>query len=115
MVIGHSSDGCYDSATVVVNVNPVVYVPSAFSPNGDGLNDHFRPKSADGPILIRNFEIYNRWGQMVFWGYGATASEGWDGTFHGIPAEIGAYFYTIDIETPTGGTIALKGDVTLVR
>lgn len=115
MVIGHSSDGCYDSATVVVNVNPVVYVPSAFSPNGDGLNDHFRPKSADGPILIRNFEIYNRWGQMVFWGYGATAAEGWDGTFHGIPAEIGAYFYTIDIETPTGGTIALKGDVTLVR
>jgi len=115
IVFGQSSYGCTDTAMVTVSVNPEVFLPSAFTPNGDGLNDRFRPRTAGSGVFIDDFEIYNRWGQMVWYGYGANAAEGWDGKFHGIDAEVGTYFYTIHMVTPSGGTIARKGDVTLIR
>lgn len=110
-----SVNGCVDSEAITLSVNPQVFIPSAFSPNGDGLNDRFRPRTAGSGVFIDDFEIYNRWGQMIWYGYGATAAEGWDGTFHGISAEVGTYFYTIHMVTPSGGAIARKGDVTLIR
>jgi gliding motility-associated-like protein len=115
IVFGHSDAGCTDTAMIVISVNPQVFIPSAFTPNGDGLNDRFRPRTAGSGIFIDDFEIYNRWGQMVWYGFGANAAEGWDGKFHGIDAEIGTYFYTIHMVTLSGGTISQKGDVTLIR
>lgn len=90
-------------------------MPDAFTPNGDGRNDRFRPRASGDQIFIRHFEVYNRWGQLVWKGYGQGAVDGWDGMFGGKPADIGTYFYVIDIETPSGGTIAQKGDVILIR
>ncbi|OJW80276.1 MAG: hypothetical protein BGO69_05440 [Bacteroidetes bacterium 46-16] len=115
IVFGQSAYGCIDSAMITLFVNPEVFLPSAFTPNGDGLNDRFRPRTAGSGIFIDDFEIYNRWGQMVWYGYGANAAEGWDGKFHGIDAEIGTYFYTIHMVTHSGGTLTQKGDVTLIR
>jgi gliding motility-associated-like protein len=75
--------GCSDRDTVVIKVfesAPDIFVPSAFTPNGDGLNDRLTPI----PVGIREFQffrVYNRWGQLVF-GADGTA-KGWDGRFGG--------------------------------
>ena len=114
VVTGRSAYGCIGKASVQVAVTPKVFMPNAFSPNNDGVNDRFRPVST-GYIFVRNFEIYNRFGQKVYWGYGTKALEGWDGTFIGQMQDIGTFFYQIDIETKEGSTIALKGDVILIR
>ncbi len=115
IVFGQSAYECKDTAKITVSVNPEVFLPSAFTPNGDGLNDRFRPRTAGSGVFIDDFEIYNRWGQMIWYGYGANAAEGWDGKFHGIDAETGTYFYTIHMVTHSGGTLSQKGDVTLIR
>ena len=113
-VKGISEHGCVGTASVTVSVRPTILMPNAFTPNGDGLNDRFRP-TGNGFILIRNFEVYNRFGQMVYSAFGAAAMDGWDGTFRGQPCELGTYFYHINIETEQVETINLKGDVTLIR
>lgn len=114
MVKGVSEDGCEASASVMVEVKPTIIMPNAFTPNGDGLNDHFSPKSS-GFILIRNFEVYNRYGQLVFSAFGTAALQGWDGTFKGQHCDMGTYFYYINLETEQAETLILKGDVSLIR
>lgn len=109
-----SEFGCSAEASVTVAMNPVVFMPNCFSPNGDGLNDRFRPVSA-GYIIVRYFEIHNRYGQKVFYAGGTAALDGWDGTFNGQHCALGTYYYLINIETNEGNTIQLKGDVILLR
>jgi len=89
--------------------------PSAFSPNGDGLNDAFRPVIEAGcPIRQYTLSIYNRFGQRVF--SSADPAKGWDGTYNGTAADAGVYFYQVQFK---GGTQEVdyykKGDLTLLR
>jgi gliding motility-associated-like protein len=88
-------------------------IPSAFSPNGDGVNDVFGPVM-DGDVRVDFMHIYNRWGQRVFTGYNG---DRWDGTFLGKPAEMGVYQYYMqaDCVEETNGKMQRKGDVTVVR
>lgn len=88
-----------------------VMIPSAFSPNGDGLNDQFKLKPDFGNSVIQ-LDIFNRWGQLVFRTYN---NEAWDGTFHGVPAELGVYFYDAKIACAKGGQVRYTGDVILVH
>lgn len=113
-VTGISDYGCIGKASIDIAVMPRVLMPNAFTPNGDGLNDYFR-LSNNGYIFVRHFEIFNRYGQMVYSAFGTSAAEGWDGTFKGKPCEQGTYFYNINLETKENKTIMLKGDVTLIR
>jgi gliding motility-associated-like protein len=113
-VYGLSEYGCTGMDSVRVWVQPDIMIPSAFSPNGDGKNDFFRPL-ARGAIFIRQMEVYNRYGRQVFTAYGPQAQRGWDGTYGGKPAELGTYFYYINIETEQGEPMIYKGDITLVR
>lgn len=113
-VTGISAYGCPAKASVQVAVTPVVLMPTAFTPNGDGVNDRFRPIST-GYIFVRYFEIYNRYGQKIYTAIGKSALEGWDGTFNGQLQDLGVFYYHINIETKEGATISLKGDVTLIR
>ncbi|MFZ4522581.1 MAG: gliding motility-associated C-terminal domain-containing protein [Bacteroidales bacterium] len=120
-VIYHYTDihGCSnsDSATVFVNhgneCEIVMWVPNAFSPDGDALNDVFMPVSRN----VRQFSmnIFNRLGELVF--SSTNPSIGWDGTFHGGNCPEGCYIYLIvyqsSLAPPENST--LKGDVTLVR
>jgi gliding motility-associated-like protein len=85
--------------------------PSAFSPNGDGRNDHFYPIFS-GFHRFHDFVITNRWGQPVF---ESTNSDGqWDGTYNGEPQDMGVYYYYLRYDCG-GNTLISKGDVTLVR
>jgi gliding motility-associated-like protein len=94
---------------------PYIWVPNSFSPNGDGLNDVFKPQAQK----IRDYEltVYNRWGERVF--QSAKVSEGWDGTFEGKQAQPGVYLYQIVYKLRNEeGTIRLKtkeGTVQLIR
>ncbi|HKB43981.1 MAG TPA: T9SS type B sorting domain-containing protein, partial [Chitinophagaceae bacterium] len=107
--------GCADSAFVLVKVfktNPYIFVPSAFTPNGDGLNDIIRP-IAVGIKQIKYFSIYNRWGQMVF--TTTTNGQGWDGKIAGKPQNSGVFVWMVSAIDYIGKSIYLKGTVTLIR
>jgi gliding motility-associated-like protein len=88
-----------------------LYLPTAFTPNGDNKNDIFRPimNNAD----IDNFSVFNRYGQRVF--VTTREDEGWDGTFNGSRCDLGTYFYVLRYHILDREPIMLKGDVTLMR
>lgn len=109
-----SNAGCvsYDTVNVTVIENPYLDLPSMFTPNGDGLNDRFRPIYAGYP-QIKSFKIFNRYGQEVF--TSRSAEDSWDGTFAGQALEIGVYFWILEAKDRRGNDIVRKGDVTLLR
>ena len=89
-----------------------LYIPNAFTPNNDGINDQFKIMSFVNYKII-NFEIFNRWGEMV---YRSTDNFGsWDGTFRKIPQPTGIYVYQVEIIGPNSKKIFRKGTVTLIR
>lgn len=108
---------CRASDTITVtshSCNCTLYLPNAFSPNGDGLNDEFYPLNEPCAYSAYSMQVYNRWGQRVF--YTNTPGGRWDGTFHMQPAETGTYFYYIKLTETASGTVkSYKGDVILVR
>ena len=97
---------------VKVNVFNALYIPNAFTPNNDGINDQFKIMSFVN-YKITNFEIFNRWGERV---YRSTDNFGsWDGTFRKIPQPTGIYVYQVEIIGPNRKKIFRKGTVTLIR
>ncbi|MCR6721319.1 MAG: gliding motility-associated C-terminal domain-containing protein [Chitinophagaceae bacterium] len=106
---------CYDSASVKVTVfktTPTVFVPTAFTPNGDGLNDVLRP-IAVGVERINYFSIYNRWGQLVF--TTTTNGAGWDGRISGDLQGTNVFVWMVSAVDYLGNNIFLKGTTTLIR
>jgi gliding motility-associated-like protein len=102
-----------DSVKVTVLENDV-WVPTVFSPNGDGKNDIFKILTGRTRFVkIQEFKIYNRWGTEIY--NGKDVSQGWDGTYKGQPQDTGTYFYQIRVAYPTGRVGYLKGDFTLIR
>jgi len=93
------------------------YIPNAFTPNGDGLNDIFRVVGLYRDINFKMY-IYNRWGQMVF--ESADIDKGWDGTIKNQLAEADTYVWILQVgflgeDIITNGDVVLKGTVTLVK
>jgi len=109
-----TNTGCEgdDSINVLVVDNPYLYVPSGFTPNGDGRNDILRPIGV-GYNQIRFFRVFNRWGELVY--ETNVFREGWDGIYKGQPAEIGTYFWVLQIVNRFGTEEMIKGDATLLR
>lgn len=107
--------GCSDTASmkvIVFKTNPYVFVPSAFTPNGDGKNDILIPVAV-GVRKINYFRIYNRWGNLIF--ATTTNGHGWDGSFSGTPQTSNVFVWMVEAEDYTGKKFALKGTTTLVR
>ncbi|HYV94769.1 MAG TPA: gliding motility-associated C-terminal domain-containing protein [Chitinophagales bacterium] len=107
------SSGCNDDDTVTVKILPTEYIlfPTAFTPNGDGLNDVFLPISGD-LIVMESLKIFNRWGNLVF----SDKTRGWDGTFNGLVEEIGTYVYEVTYKVEGRDNLySKKGSVTLLR
>ena len=86
--------------------------PTAFSPNGDGINDLFRPVFYTAPEQL-NWKIYNRWGNLIYEGSGAKS--GWDGTFQQREAELGVYIWYAEILQQSGVKTLMRGNLTLLR
>ncbi len=114
-VYGINEWGCRDSAitTIDVDIDMTEFIPTAFTPNGDGLNDLFRIRGLKHQRIV-DFKIYNRWGEMVY-DFKTGDSQGWDGTMNGVPADLGVYNYSIILAKPGQIDKIYKGNVTLVR
>ena len=110
--------GCSIWDTVYINPGTCceeVFLPNAFSPNGDGVNDVFRAVTSAGIQLI-HFSIYNRWGQLVWKTNDYT--KGWDGNFNGESSTNNSttYYYMFNYKCLTDGNSYMKkGDVMVIK
>jgi gliding motility-associated-like protein len=100
-----------------VEANENVFIPNVFSPNDDGVNDHFEIFSNISDVNVQSLRIYDRWGNQVFEQLNVPIEnlEPWDGAFLGSRAIEGVYVYALLIETPKGEVLNYIGDVSLVR
>jgi gliding motility-associated-like protein len=115
IVKGTSNFGCiaYDTVSLkFYDVYPGMYVPNAFTPNGDGLNDVARPILL-GMKELKSFRIYNRYGQLVF--ETNQVGKGWDGTVDGKLQDMGTYVWYAEGLTFTGQERKQKGTIILIR
>jgi gliding motility-associated-like protein len=107
--------GCADSAFLnvkVYNTLPQVFVPTAFTPNGDGVNDQLRPIAA-GIQNIEYFMVYTRWGELVYRGF--QSGKGWDGRINGRIQSSGVYVWQVKAVDYLGFDFFLTGTATLLR
>lgn len=113
-VITSTIAGCKGEGFVTIRVykGPDIYVPTGFTPNGDGRNDRFTPF----PVGIKSyhyFRVFNRWGQLVF---STTAlHDGWDGKLGGRDQPAGTYVWMVQGVTKDDKVITKKGTITLIR
>jgi gliding motility-associated-like protein len=119
-----SASGCDSVATFEVTLLPPqecgtvrnlksdIFVPKAWSPNGDGYNDRLRPLTVKIKE-IRYFRIFNRFGQLVFETH--TIGEGWDGIFGGKPQVMDVYTWTLEATGEDGRFYKRSGNSVLLR
>lgn len=108
-----SDKGCMDTIvkTIVVGEDYGIYVPNAFTPNGDGINDIFQPKGFG--VVKYALRIFDRWGEELF--YTEEFAKGWDGTIKGITAKNDVYTWKINATSVFGKAHELSGHVTLYK
>lgn len=107
--------GCVDSAYITIKVfekGPTVFVPNAFTPNGDARNDFLKP-IAVGIQQMHFFKIYNRWGQLVY--QSNTVGNGWDGKINGRLQETGVFVWMFQATDFQGKAFMAKGTALLIR
>ena len=115
MTLGGSS--CQVSAVsgavtaTVPNQVDLIYVPNAFTPNGDGKNDMVHVHSEG--IKTMKFSIYDQWGEMIF--STSNLTDGWDGTFKGTKEPVGVYVYYVSAVMNNGQQVSKRGTITLLR
>lgn len=113
-VIVKTPNGCTDTLRIPITVEMEcgeLFIPTIFSPNGDGNNDYFMPYGRC--VKKYNLKIYNRWGEVVF--NEDNSLTGWDGIHKGKEASSGTYVYRITLSLFSDEVIEKTGNVTLVR
>jgi gliding motility-associated-like protein len=109
-----SDKGCKKQTQIFIKryAGPTIYVPTAFTPNNDGLNDKFKVT----PVGIKSFDfmaVYNRLGELVY--RTSDYNQGWDGTFKGVQLPAGTFVYVAQAIDYRGKKLFKKGTVTLIR
>ncbi|MEL6668186.1 MAG: gliding motility-associated C-terminal domain-containing protein, partial [Bacteroidota bacterium] len=120
-ILVSDSLGCTGQASTRIELiaNSGIYMPTAFSPNEDGVNDRLFPGVPPAVVQIQSFQIYDRWGGMLYQVDDVAADDGpswgWNGESNGRPATVGVYVWTMEVVLANGRTRSLAGDVTLIR
>ncbi|TVR85334.1 MAG: gliding motility-associated C-terminal domain-containing protein [Saprospirales bacterium] len=114
------TNGCRvrDSITIKVEEKINVFIPNAFSPNKDGINEVIFIYADKDVREIEEFKIFDRWGNKVFESYNFPPNDpyyGWDGYFKGRPMNPAVFTYYAIVELVNGRKVTLKGDITLAR
>ena len=114
IITAHTANGCEatDDIKIKVYKGPEIYVPGAFTPNGDGLNDILKAI----PIGMKEFSffsIYNRYGQVIF--TTKNANTGWDGKIKGVEQDPAVFVWMAKAIDYKGNVVLRKGTVTLIR
>ncbi|MBS1921035.1 MAG: gliding motility-associated C-terminal domain-containing protein [Bacteroidetes bacterium] len=104
-----SSWGCMNADMANIKVVSGIFVPTAFTPNGDGKNDRWEIPYLD-PSFGGTVNVFNRWGQLVY--HVSSAVVSWDGTVQGVLQPAGVYAYVVTFKN---NSLVLKGTVTLIR
>ncbi|QJD96986.1 gliding motility-associated C-terminal domain-containing protein [Mucilaginibacter robiniae] len=102
------------TALAAVTENPMgdgMFIPNAFSPNGDGNNDQFLVYGTN--IKTMTLWVYDQWGEMVF--RSINQSTGWDGTYKGKQLPVGVYVYILEANMNDGQVVKKKGTINLLR
>lgn len=113
--------GCIANDTVCVKVfceSAQVFIPNAFTPDGDGVNDYFLVR-AKGIKLVKSFRVFDRFGRVVFeranYVPDNTLTNGWDGKVNGRPAISDVYIYVCDVLCDNNVPYSYKGNVALIK
>lgn len=119
-VVATDANGCTATSEVSITVTKVrrIYVPNAFSPNNDGINDQLTVFAGGQVSNIRVFQIFNRWGGHVYERFNFSPNDnalGWDGRFKGKEMNPGVFVWFAEVEFLDGHVEIFEGDVTLVR
>ena len=110
-----------ESLALFVLKDRPVFVPSAFSPNGDNVNDILAISVGSFVKEIKSFAIYTRWGEQLISKSNFMPTNqpldtnGWDGTLNGNLCDSGVYVYMLEVEFEDGTTEQYKGDITLLK
>lgn len=113
--------GCFGTGDLFIDVDPNrnVYIPNAFSPNGDGANDFFSPYVGVGVENINQIMIFDRWGEVVYhendFQPDGIGNNGWDGRLGGKIMNPAVFVYIIEVAFADGQVLTYKGDVTLIK
>ncbi|MCB0552822.1 MAG: gliding motility-associated C-terminal domain-containing protein, partial [Phaeodactylibacter sp.] len=119
-VTARDGNGCTADDRILIYVDKFrgVYIPNAFSPNGDGANDVFYIFADESVAEIKSFLVFNRWGEAVFESYNFQPNNpiyGWDGIFRSEVLNPAVFAYMAEIEFKDGEVVLFKGDVTLAK
>lgn len=116
LIVTHES-GCQDSVTQIIDVVPKVtyFLPNAFTPNSDNVNDFYRGKGIFEGMTNFNLTIWNRWGELVF--ETGDPNEGWNGRKKntGELSPNGVYVCVVTYTGPRGDDFEVKGFATLIK
>lgn len=108
-----------DFVSVFVRKSRDIFIPNAFSPNKDGVNDKFIPYAGFEVKAIKSMQVFDRWGGLIYNSpqtfLPSDSSFGWDGSARGKELPTGAYLYTMNVEFIDGETVMYSGDVVLMR
>ncbi len=121
LITVYDENGCQGDAEVFIEVdkNRNVFLPNAFSPNGDGINDEFRVFTGVGVQKVNYVRILDRWGEMIYEQKDIDANQSgiptWDGFFQGKPMDPGVFIYLVEVEFEDDVTLLYRGDITLLR
>jgi gliding motility-associated-like protein len=119
-VTAFNNDGCQASDTIQLQLacaSSLVFIPNAFSPNNDNVNDRFTI-TGSGIKVIQSIVVYSRYGKIIFERKNIAINDrnnSWDGTINGEPASPGAYVYSIQAVCESGEVFDFKGTVMVVR
>ncbi|MBK8566813.1 MAG: gliding motility-associated C-terminal domain-containing protein [Saprospiraceae bacterium] len=115
-----TENGCEaeGAVTLVVRKEDDVYVPNAFSPNGDGTNDFFTVYPGRSVLKIKQLQVFDRWGEAVFSVFDAPPfhpATHWHGRFRDMPCQSGVFVWLLEVEYIDGRVGLLKGDLVLMK
>jgi len=120
-ITAYDINGCPGFTEVLIEVdkNRNVFVPNAFSPNGDGVNDEFRIFTGVGVQKVNYVHIFDRWGNILYDQKdiepNISGITTWDGFFQGKKVDPGVFVYLVEVEFEDGLTLLYRGDLTLLR
>ena len=114
MLSATSPGGCFDEyrGEITITEDCGAYIPTGFTPNGDGLNDFLIPLLS-GVKTFKRFSIFNRYGNLIY--NTSKAGEGWDGRYKGMHQPTGVFVWVLEYINKNDETISMRGIVTLIR
>jgi len=112
--------GCEAQITlkVEVSIDPNIFIPNVFSPNGDGINDMFYVQGGPTVVGVPELLVFDRWGNLLFEQRNIPAnspSVGWDGRYKGEVLAPAVFVYLVKVEIVTGNVLTFTGDVTIIK